>query len=127
MHSNAAAPPTAHEAAEVQKHVRTYLMVGGALLVATGITVAVSYVDLGGGGNIALALIIAVIKASLVAAIFMHLNHEKTWIYGSLVLTAVFFATLMLLPILTTADTPGRHRPAAEIHDAPAAGEPVAH
>jgi cytochrome c oxidase subunit 4 len=110
------------DAAEVQKHIRTYLMVGGALLVLTAITVAVSYVNLGTAGNMTLGLIIATVKASMVAAIFMHLNHEKAWIYGSLVLTAVFFVALLGLPVLTTADTTGEHRPAAQIHDAPAAG-----
>jgi cytochrome c oxidase subunit 4 len=90
-------------------------MIGGALLVATAITVAVSYVHLGTAGNITLALVIATIKASMVAAIFMHLNHEKTWIYGSLVLTAVFFVALMLIPLLTISDTPGRHAAPWEI------------
>jgi caa(3)-type oxidase subunit IV len=106
MHSNAA---------DVQHHIRTYLMIGGALLVATIITVAVSYVHLGTIGNITLALVIATIKASMVAAIFMHLNHEKPWIYGSLVLTAVFFVALMLLPLLTTANTFGTHAAPWEI------------
>ena len=108
MHSNAA---------EVEKHIRRYLMVGGTLLVATAITVAVSYVSLGTAGNITLGLIIASVKASLVAAIFMHLNHEKAWIYGSLVLTGVFFVVLLFLPLLTISDAIGVHRPAVEIHD----------
>jgi cytochrome c oxidase subunit 4 len=112
MHSNAA---------EVQQHIRKYLMVGGALLVATAITVAVSYVQLGTAGNITLALVIATVKASLVAAIFMHLNHEKSWIYGSLVLTAAFFVVLMLVPLLTTSDTPGTHAAPWELPAAPAA------
>ncbi len=106
---------------EIQQQTRKYLMVGGALLVGTAITVAVSYVNLGVAGNITLGLIIATVKASLVAAIFMHLNHEKAWIYGSLVLTVAFFIVLMFLPVLTVSDTTGVHRPAAEIHDAPAA------
>ncbi len=38
-----------------------------------------------------LALIIATIKGSMVAAVFMHLNHEKPWIYGSLLLTVIGF------------------------------------
>ena len=117
MHSNAE---------EVQQHIKTYLMIGGALLVATVITVAVSYVHLGTAGNIALALIIATIKASLVAAIFMHLNHEKAWIYGSLVLTVMFFAVLMLIPFFTISDTFGEHRPAITVHEAPA-GEAAGH
>jgi cytochrome c oxidase subunit 4 len=116
MHSNAAHS----HAADVQQHIRTYLMVGAALLVATVITVAVSYVNLGTTGNITVGLIIATIKASMVAAIFMHLNHEKPWIYGSLVLTAVFFVVLMLLPVLTTFGTFGSHAAPWEIPTATA-------
>ncbi len=113
---------------EIQQQTRKYLMVGGALLVATAITVAVSYVNLGVAGNITLGLIIATVKASLVAAIFMHLNHEKAWIYGSLVLTVAFFIVLMFLPVLTISDAIGVHQPAVQIHDAPAAaGEHAAH
>ena len=39
--------------------------------------------------------------------VFMHLNHEKRWVYGSLVLTVAFFVVLMLIPLLTTADQIG--------------------
>ena len=35
------------------------------------------------------ALIIATIKGSMVASVFMHLSHEKKWIYGALMLTVV--------------------------------------
>ena len=62
-------------------------MIGVALLVFTVITVAASFISLGVAGNVTLALIIATMKGSMVAAVFMHLNHEKPWIYGSLVLT----------------------------------------
>jgi cytochrome c oxidase subunit IV len=93
--------------AEVGKHIRTYFMVGAALLVFTAITVAVSFVHLGTTGNIALALVIATIKGSMVAAIFMHLNHEKPWIYGSLILTVIGFFVLMLVPVFTTMDSIG--------------------
>jgi hypothetical protein len=50
-----------------------------------------------------------------VAAVFMHLSHEKKWIYGSLILTVAFFLVLMLLPILTDSDHIGTpiHVPAA--------------
>jgi hypothetical protein len=39
-----------------------------------------------------------------VAAVFMHLNHEKRWIYGALLLTVIFFIVLMFVPLLTTLD-----------------------
>jgi cytochrome c oxidase subunit IV len=104
------------DAAEVSKHIRTYFMIGAALLVATAITVAVSFVNLGTAGNITLALIIATIKGSMVAAVFMHLNHEKSWIYGALVLTVVFFVVLMGLPLATGSDQIGTpvHQPAPQ-------------
>ena len=66
-----------------------YMMIGAALLVFTVITVAANLVHLAVPLAITLALIIATIKGSMVAAVFMHLNHEKQWIYGSLVLTVV--------------------------------------
>ena len=50
---------------------------------------------------ISLALLVATIKGSLVACYFMHLISEKKLILAVLVLTAVFFAVLLALPVLT--------------------------
>jgi len=64
-------------------HIATkgfYVKVFLALMVATGITVAVSRIHLGHGGNIALGLAIAVTKAALVAAFFMHLKYDRGWV-----------------------------------------------
>jgi cytochrome c oxidase subunit IV len=91
--------------AAVKKSIRTYLKVFGALLVLTVITVAVAELQVGLAMGVTIALLVAAVKASLVAAVFMHLADEKRWIYGSLLLTAVFFLVLMLLPVLTTLDT----------------------
>ena len=95
--------------AEVKKSVRTYLMIGAALLVFTGITVAANLIQLAVPLAITVALIIATVKGAMVASVFMHLNHEKKWIYGSLILTGVFFMVLLLLPLLTISDTFGTH------------------
>ncbi|MFM2197850.1 MAG: hypothetical protein RLZZ505_1282 [Verrucomicrobiota bacterium] len=72
----------------IQKAKKTYLMVFGALLIGTVVTVLVATVpalDIGGHGfdmwDAILGLIIATTKSTLVAAIFMHLNHEKKLIY----------------------------------------------
>jgi caa(3)-type oxidase subunit IV len=92
------------DAEEVQKSVRKYMMVGGALLVFTGITVSASYLNLAIPAAIVVALVIAAMKGSMVASIFMHLSHEKQWIYGALILTAVFFIALIFLPLLTIKD-----------------------
>jgi cytochrome c oxidase subunit 4 len=95
--------------AEVKKTVRKYFMIGAALLVFTGITVAANLIHLAVPLAITVALIIATIKGSMVAAVFMHLNHEKKWIYGSLLLTVVFFVVLLFVPLLTISDTFGTH------------------
>jgi cytochrome c oxidase subunit 4 len=93
--------------AEIQKSIRTYVMVGAALLVFTAITVAVNQVHLAVPLAITVALVIAATKGSMVASIFMHLSHEKRWVYGALLLTVVFFIVLMFVPILTVSDTIG--------------------
>ena len=106
--------------AEIQKSIRTYMMVGAVLLVFTGITVAVNQVHLAVPLAITVALIIAATKGSMVASIFMHLSHEKPWIYGALLLTVVFFIAVLFLPILTVADTIGTpiHAPHAAAAEA---------
>lgn len=92
--------------AEIQKHVRGYLIVGVALLIGTILTVWASYIDLGHHWNIVLALIIASAKASLVALFFMHLISEKTLIYLVLAFTTVFFIGLMFLTMGAYTDLP---------------------
>jgi cytochrome c oxidase subunit 4 len=92
----------------IRKSIRTYLMIGAALYVFTVITVAVNQVHLAVPLAITVALIVATMKGSMVASVFMHLNHEKKWIYGSLVLTVVFFIVLMSVPFLTIHNTTGR-------------------
>jgi len=81
----------------IHKAKKTYLLVFGALLVGTVLTVLVATVpalDIGGHGfdmyDAVLGLIIASTKATLVAAIFMHLNHEKKLIYW-VFFGAIFF------------------------------------
>lgn len=97
--------------ADVGKHMRLYIAVFGALAVFTLVTVAASTVDFGGSMNIIIALIIATIKASLVAAIFMHLKWEKSpSIWWMLALCAVFLAALVILPVLTAQNLPAGAR-----------------
>ena len=93
--------------AEVRKTVRSYLTVGALLFVGTAVTVAVNQVHLVVPLAITVALIIATIKGSMVASVFMHLSHEKKWVYGALALTVAFFVVLMLVPLLTVSDTIG--------------------
>ena len=67
----------------------------------TVITVLANQVHLAVPLAITVALIIASIKGSMVAAVFMHLSHEKKWIYGSLILTVAFFIVLIFIPLFT--------------------------
>ena len=55
--------------------VRTYLLVFGALLLGTALTVGVAYIDLGVFNDI-LALVIAIFKARLIVLFFMHVRHS---------------------------------------------------
>ncbi len=87
---------------EFKKHLSKYYVVFVALLCLTLITVAVSYLKLQSRGlAIAIAMVIAAVKAGLVASVFMHLLDEKKVIYAVLILTVAFFALVLLLPSLT--------------------------
>jgi len=91
----------------IRKHVRGYLMVGALLLVFTGVTVALSYVHFGTQkANIAVAMLVATVKASLVAAIFMHLAAEKRLIYRILIFTGFFVLGLFWLTLFAWYDYP---------------------
>ena len=80
---------------------RTYIIVCTLLLVLTGVTVGVSYLHLG-IMNVAVALLIASVKAALVALYFMHLRFENrlVWAFATVPL---FFLALIILG--TLADT----------------------
>ena len=86
---------------EFKKHLGKYYVVFVALLCLTAVTVGVSYLKLNRPLAIAVALVIASVKAGLVAGVFMHLISEKKVIYAVLILTAAFFLLVLLLPSLT--------------------------
>ena len=98
---HAAASLTVDHAADIDRHVRVYVIVFVALMALTLVTVAVSYLDLSTPMAIAVALFVATIKGSLVACYFMHLISEKKLIYAVLVITAIKFVALLALPALT--------------------------
>ena len=86
-----------HAAHDIKKEVKVYLIVFGSLAFLTIVTVLVSRLHFGLAGNITIALIIAVVKASLVACYFMHLISERKLIYGILVMTAIFLICMVIL------------------------------
>src|SRR6185503_11707579 len=97
----------AHASHDVRKDLKRYITVFVLLLVGTVITVAAWK----WGGDvmhaigvhptltltITIALIIAVVKAFLVAGYFMHLMSERKSIYSILAATVFFFAAMMYL------------------------------
>jgi cytochrome c oxidase subunit 4 len=98
-----------HTAADIDRHVRVYITVFVTLMALTIVTVAISYLHLPVHIAVSVALFVATIKGSLVACYFMHLISEKKVIYGVLMLTALFFVALLLLPFLTVSDGFGIH------------------
>ena len=74
--------------------VRYLYAAGLALLVLTVITVAVRYVDLG-EANMPVALGIALVKATIVALIFMHLRWDRP--FNLLVLVGSILFVLLLI------------------------------
>ena len=84
--------------------LRLYLGVGGALLFLTIVTVWVAQFDLG-AFNMAVAMIIAGVKATLVALFFMHLKYDNK-LYMIVFVGALVFLTIFI--IFTMFDTENR-------------------
>ncbi len=97
------------EVREVHRHISplsTYFKIFGALVFLTGLTIAVSYIGFG-EASLFIALVLATIKATLVAGWFMHLKVDDRFhlfiFLASLLFVAIFF-------ILTFADVNTRDK-----------------
>lgn len=80
--------------------LKVLLGTGGSLLLLTLITVGATKFDFGPSINLAIAMLIAVIKATLVVLFFMHLKYDKvfhTVIFASAILAAVLFVGFTLM------------------------------
>ena len=75
--------------------VKTYISVWLALLVLTGVTAGVAFVDLG-PFNTVVALVIATGKALLVVLIFMHVKYASDRLIKVVVVSALFWLLLLL-------------------------------
>lgn len=82
----------------IRKEIRRYLIVFGILAILTVVTVAIAQLHLPTWQAVTLALVVATVKGSLVAAFFMHLVSERKLIYAVLVMTVFFFGMLMWGP-----------------------------
>lgn len=87
------------------KQSKIVWIVGGILFAATVLTVGIAYVDFGShAANITMGLLLAAVKASLVALIFMHLKSERGLVYKIMFFTVVFAIALFVLTWLGFAD-----------------------
>jgi len=111
-----------HHAPDVKK----YLIVFGALMVLTVVTVAISYLRLPIAGAVLLGMAVASLKAGLVAAYFMHLKGEKTLIFVLLGLCAVGLIFLFGIPLWDLSELKGTTLEVQPFH-MEAHGTPAAH
>ncbi len=98
-------PAAAHD---VRREQQRYLAVYAVLIVGTVLTVAMYYVHFEAvWQTVSVALLIAAVKATCVAVIFMHLWHGQRDIYTLLVFTAVFAAVMLGLTTYSHLSLPG--------------------
>ena len=94
---------TAHHDENPISHVaasKVLLATGGTLLVLTLLTVLATKVDFGANINLAIAMVIAVTKATLVVLFFMHLRYDRlfhTVIFVSALCAASLFVGFTLM------------------------------
>jgi cytochrome c oxidase subunit 4 len=79
--------------------LRLLFTVLGALLFLTFVTVAITWVDLG-GLNVAAAMAIALVKASLVGLYFMHLRWDRPFNAIVMLLSLCLVALFIVLTLL---------------------------
>ncbi|MBL4702431.1 MAG: cytochrome C oxidase subunit IV family protein [Phycisphaeraceae bacterium] len=99
--NQAATQSADHHEEEHHEHVSSIAQLLGifALLIFfTFLTVAVTWVDLG-PFNVWIAILIAAIKVTIVAMFYMHLKYENQF-FGQILITSIFFATVMIGIIL---------------------------
>ena len=80
--------------------VKVLMGTGMTLLALTVVTVLATKVDFGANINLAIAMAIAVIKASLVILFFMHLKYDKLFhsvVFISAILAAALFVGFTLM------------------------------
>jgi cytochrome c oxidase subunit IV len=80
--------------------IKVLVGTGGTLLVLTLVTVLATRIDFGANINLAVAMAIAVLKASLVILFFMHLKYDKLFhavVFISAILAAALFVGFTLM------------------------------
>lgn len=104
--------------------MKIYLGVFAALVVLTVVTVQASYLETGPAMHLIVAMVIASIKAGLVAMFFMHLKYENkiTWLYAAfpLILLAILMGGLFIDNPYRVKTVPIGKQPVEEHVSAPA-------
>ena len=80
--------------------VKVLLATGSTLLVLTLVTVLATKIDFGANINLAIAMVIAVTKATLVVLFFMHLRYDRLFhsvVFVSALLAASLFVGFTLM------------------------------
>ena len=81
--------------------IKTLIATGGTLLFLTVVTVLATKIDFGGSNiNLAIAMVIAVTKATLVILFFMHLRYDRLFhsvVFVSAILAAMLFVGFTLM------------------------------
>lgn len=88
-------------------HVVPYFLVFGALVVLTGVTVAIAFVHFPTELiNVLIALAVAIVKGTLVAYFFMHLKYEGKLIYIMVVVPLILCVLIVvaLIPDILMTD-----------------------
>lgn len=129
--THAHGPGDAHDDHHGISHVaslKVLLGTGGSLLFLTIVTVLATKIDLGPALNLAVAMLIAVIKATLVVLFFMHLKYDRVFnsvVFVSALLAAALFVGFTLMDTGQYQDTniwDPDSPPAAPIGPRPTAG-----
>jgi len=81
--------------------LKIYFSVAGALFILTVITVMVSYYDFG-SFNLLIAMVVATVKATLVALYFMHLKYDDKLYLTMLIMSLVFLSLFIGITMLDT-------------------------
>lgn len=80
--------------------VKVLVATGGTLLFLTLVTVLATKIDFGANINLAIAMVIAVTKATLVVLFFMHLRYDRLFhsvVFVSAILAASLFVGFTLM------------------------------
>jgi cytochrome c oxidase subunit 4 len=80
--------------------IKVLTATGGTLLVLTLVTVLATRIDFGANINLAVAMAIAVLKATLVILFFMHLRYDRLFhsvVFVSAILAASLFVGFTLM------------------------------